>query len=84
MKLIELLLVPAMLTMTAQCVAHANCFAPMPSSYGIDRATIPVPIINAIVAISDTHPVRLTKLSRVGERKIAAALAAVIATEPPK
>lgn len=32
----------------------------------------------------DTQPERLTKLKRVGLRKIAAALAAVKRTEPPK
>lgn len=50
----------------------------------MERATIPDPIISASVAITETHPVRLTKLNIAGVRNIAAALAAVIATDPPK
>lgn len=72
------------LTIIAQWAAHANCLAPTPGWYGMDLATIPEPIIAAIVAIIETQPVRATRLNRVGVRKIAAALAAVKATEPPK
>lgn len=50
----------------------------------MDRATIPEPIIRARVAIIETQPVRAKIFIKVGERKTAAALAAVIATEPPK
>lgn len=42
------------------------------------------PIINAIDAIIDTHAVRADRLSEAGERKIAAALAAIIVTDPPE
>lgn len=73
-----------LLTTIAQWAAHANCLAPTPGWYGMDLATIPEPIIAAIVTIIETQPVRATRLNRVGVRKIAAALAAVKATEPPK
>lgn len=68
----------------AQCAAQANCFVPNPVSYGIDRATIPEPIINAKVAIIEIHPVRAKMFIKAGVRNTATALAAVIATEPPK
>lgn len=68
----------------AQCVAQASCLPPNPCSYGMDCAIIPEPIIKAMVAIIDTQPVRATIFIKVGERNIAAALAAVIITEPPK
>lgn len=29
----------------AECAAHANCLLPKPGLYGIERATIPEPII---------------------------------------
>lgn len=65
-------------------MAHANCFAPNPVSYGIDRATIPEPIIRAIVAIIEIHPVRAKRFIKAGVRNTATALAAVIAIELPK
>lgn len=68
----------------AQCVIHANCFVPNPFSYGMDRATIPEPIMRAIVASIETQPVRAKIFIKAGERNTAAAVAAVIATEPPK
>lgn len=37
----------------AQWAAHANCFEPNPSEYGIDCANIPDPIITAKVANMD-------------------------------
>lgn len=68
----------------AQCAAQANCLAPTPSSYGIERASNPDPIIAAIETTMEIIPFRVTNLNRTGLRKKAAALTAVNATEPPK
>lgn len=71
-------------TIIAQWVTHANCFAPNPFSYGIDRATMPEPIINAIVANIETQPVRAKRFNKAGVRNTAAALTAVMPTDAPK
>lgn len=67
-----------------QCVAHAICLVPTPSEYGMERATMPEPIIAPNVTNIDIQPLRDTKFIKAGVRKTAAAAAADNTIEPPK
>ena len=66
------------------CKAQAICFFPIPFSYGIDLAIIPVPIIAAKETPNAINPPLATKFNRAGVRKTATALPAVSPIDAPK
>ncbi|KAH9415682.1 hypothetical protein DERP_000172 [Dermatophagoides pteronyssinus] len=69
---------------TPQCNAHASCLLPNPSRYGIDCATIDVPIIAPIVNKIPIMEFFVTRFITNGLRKAAIAEPAVMANPDPK
>lgn len=73
-----------MAPMMAQWPIQASCLTPTLPSYGMERTSMPLPIIRAMDAIMGTKPPAEAARSRAVDRKAAAAEAAVMRTEPPK
>ena len=72
------------LFMQLTCAAQASCFLPKPSSYGIDLAIIPEPIIAAIETPKAMKPPLETMFINAGVLKTPTAEAAVNPIDAPK
>ena len=72
------------LFMQLTCAAQASCFLPKPSSYGIDLAIIPEPIIAASETPKAMKPPLETMFINAGVLKTPTAEAAVNPIDAPK
>ena len=69
---------------TPQCSIHAICLGPTPLSYGMERTSIPEPIMAAMLTPMAIQPCLATMFMSAGDEKTAAAVAAVIPMLAPK